>query len=575
MAHGFHGGCNELDLPPAYSFIPYPSFLVESSAKLEPGSCDQYGALIGQGIEGDDNDLEFHSFKGCCVRVVGYVIQLQRGHRDTRRGVAQVTRFGKRSLKLNMVGQTTLWDGLNRFSTGLKQILAQESDPIFIVRIVILWQSQFGIVEIIQNGPCRAGLGTSASLIRAREGSRGPIRLIDSDVQIFKDVLIDLQPGFQVGNHGATPLEQIEHIVPFGVFLDLVGQLPTAPKFGLQYFAAIVGYDGVDSFVDLFELFGGKIGSNDVNGFVEGHGLSFRPFGVPPRSVVGQPEQGSMRQQTPIITDPDRAGQEKETFLLRQPVNALPGILPFFTTRRGGVSRSGYASFNLGLHVGDDQNLVLQNRERLKRALQPQVHSLCLLQQVHGIRAVVARPGQGDIPEADAIVTRDAGVAVAVMTADCAPVLLCDPVNRVVGAAHAGWRGALFGVVESCIDLMESLGANPQHMLAIVGPTICPPNYEVDTAFYQQFMDYHKPEHKIIVERFFLSLAISGRFQFNLPQYLVARLHERGIPREGINNVGLCTFQDEERFFSYRRSNSRGESGCGRQMGGIALVEAK
>lgn len=281
-----------------------------------------------------------------------------------------------------------------------------------------------------------------------------------------------------------------------------------------------------------------------------------------------------MQQQTTTITDPESVRQEEETFLLRPQGNMPPGVLPFFTTRRGGVSRSGYASFNLGMHVGDKEGLVQQNRERLKRALYLRVHSLCLLQQVHGIRSVVAEPGQTVIPEADAIVTKDVGVAVAVMTADCAPVLLCDPVNRVVGAAHAGWRGALYGVVESCIDLMESLGADPGCMVAIIGPTIRPPNYEVDAAFYQRFKDYHKPGQKIIVERFFLSLAISGRFQFNLPQYLVARLRERGIPQEGINDVGLCTFQDEALFFSYRRSNSRQEAGCGRQMGGIALVEA-
>ncbi|HIJ84025.1 MAG TPA: peptidoglycan editing factor PgeF, partial [Magnetococcales bacterium] len=237
----------------------------------------------------------------------------------------------------------------------------------------------------------------------------------------------------------------------------------------------------------------------------------------------------------------------------------------------GGGSLGVYESLNLGLHVGDNGDLVAHNRERVKHLLRPKARCLCLVNQVHGIKTVIADPG--NFPsDADALVTQETGVAVAVMTADCAPVLIYDPVQRIVGVAHAGWRGALNGIVESCIDLMETLGGDARRMSAIVGPTIRPPNYEVDEQFFLTFKQHPYHDSKLIVERFFLSLAIRGRFQFNLTNYIIERLHERGIPQEGIKDVGLCTFQNEDLFFSYRRSTGRGEKSCGRQMGGIILV---
>ncbi|MBF0421464.1 MAG: peptidoglycan editing factor PgeF [Magnetococcales bacterium] len=263
--------------------------------------------------------------------------------------------------------------------------------------------------------------------------------------------------------------------------------------------------------------------------------------------------------------------QDSPVFLSLPGTIAPVGIWPFFTTRRGGVSRGGHAGWNLALHVNDDLDLVQNNRALLQRSLPSQVHALCLVNQVHGVRTVVASPGQRP-PEADALVTDEPGVAIAIMTADCAPVLLYDPVRKIIGAAHAGWRGALSGIIESCIDLMETMGANSLHMKAIIGPTIRPPYYEVDQTFYDQFINYHNSEQGIIVEKFFLSLATRGRFQFNLPNYIKARLCERGVPQGGITDVGMCTFQNEELFFSHRRSTRKGETSCGRQMGGIVLV---
>ncbi|MBF0146622.1 MAG: peptidoglycan editing factor PgeF [Magnetococcales bacterium] len=265
-------------------------------------------------------------------------------------------------------------------------------------------------------------------------------------------------------------------------------------------------------------------------------------------------------------------GQGKPVFLSLPHTFIPSGVLPFFTTRTGGRSRGDYESFNLGLHVGDEAAVVHENRALLLEQLQPAARALCLLDQVHGTRTVVANPGSA-IPEADALVTRETGVALGIMTADCAPVLLYDPVARVVGAAHAGWRGALNGIVESCIDAMESLGGDARHMHAIIGPVIRPPHYEVDEQFFLAFHNYHKLTGRVSnVEKFFLSLAINGRFQFNLANYINERLQERGVPQEGIKDVQMCTFQNENLFFSYRRSTSSGNRACGRQIGGIVLL---
>lgn len=263
--------------------------------------------------------------------------------------------------------------------------------------------------------------------------------------------------------------------------------------------------------------------------------------------------------------------QDNSNFFSLPTASMPPGAVPFFTTRGGGVSTGGYESFNLGMHVDDDAGAVQKNRERLQELLRPGAYDLCLVNQVHGNKAVLADPSK-PVLDADALVTNEKGVAIGVMTADCAPVLFYDPVSRVVGVAHAGWRGALNGIVESCIDLMETIGGDARRMTAIIGPTIRPPNYEVDEPFFQTFREYARQEPELIVERFFLSLANPGHFQFNLPLFISEKLRKRGIPQEGIRDAGACTFENEKLFFSHRRSSGRGEGPCGRQLGGIVLV---
>lgn len=270
--------------------------------------------------------------------------------------------------------------------------------------------------------------------------------------------------------------------------------------------------------------------------------------------------------------DSEMKSQDSSHLLLSLPAAIMPtGAYPFFTIRGGGGSTGGYESLNLGMHVGDDPVAVQKNRERLLECLRPGAQVLCLINQVHGNKSVLADPS-GPVLDADALVTDKKGVAIGVMTADCAPVLFYDPVGRVTGAAHAGWRGALNGIVESCIDLMETLGGDARRMTAIIGPTIRPPNYEVDEPFFNTFQEYARQEPGMNVEKFFLSLANCGRFQFNLPQFIREKLRKRGVPQEGIHDAGTCTFKNEKLFFSHRRSSVCGEGACGRQMGGIVLV---
>ncbi|MBF0110685.1 MAG: peptidoglycan editing factor PgeF [Magnetococcales bacterium] len=277
-----------------------------------------------------------------------------------------------------------------------------------------------------------------------------------------------------------------------------------------------------------------------------------------------------------MITDKTHQCQEGPQFLSLEEGILPKGADPFFTTRRGGAGLGGYKGFNLGQNVGDDPALVLQNRRALVRHLghllvQDDLDHLCLVRQVHGSKTIIAAPGQ-PVVEADALVTREPGVAIGILTADCAPVLFYDPKARVVGAAHAGWRGALSGILESCIDAMVSQGARTQNIRAIIGPAIRPPNYEVDHKFFLEFRRNHLQNGLVCdVEKFFLFLANEDRFQFNLPQYIKERLHERGVPQEGISDVKMCTFQNSESFFSYRRSSKSGEGQCGRQLGGIVL----
>ncbi|MBF0271152.1 MAG: peptidoglycan editing factor PgeF [Magnetococcales bacterium] len=249
----------------------------------------------------------------------------------------------------------------------------------------------------------------------------------------------------------------------------------------------------------------------------------------------------------------------------------VSGIVPFFTTRQGGVSQGNWDSFNLGDHVSDRPDHVNTNRERLLRSLAPHGRELALVNQVHGIR--VERAGwHGTRPDADAVVTDREGVVVGVLTADCAPVLLADPMARVVGAAHAGWRGAVAGIVENTIEAMETLGADRNRMLAIIGPCIGPDCYEVDLTFRDQLLKSTENKMEQEWQKFFSREKKPDKVNFDLPGYVLARLIKTGIDARQIINLEQCTYALESLFFSHRRAVHRGQTPCGRQLSGIFLV---
>ena len=183
------------------------------------------------------------------------------------------------------------------------------------------------------------------------------------------------------------------------------------------------------------------------------------------------------------------------------------------------------------------------------------------VRQVHSAKVEIARAGwDGDTPEADALVTDRPGLLLAIVTADCAPVLLADPSAGVVGAAHAGWRGAHGGVLENTVAAMESLGAARERLVAAIGPTIAQESYEVDAAFRERFAADDAP---------FFAPGREGHWQFDLPAYVAARLHRAGIAR--VEDLGEDTYTQPGRFHSYRRATHLGEPTGGRQVSAIGL----
>jgi YfiH family protein len=243
----------------------------------------------------------------------------------------------------------------------------------------------------------------------------------------------------------------------------------------------------------------------------------------------------------------------------------LPHVRHGFFTRHGGVSRGGYASLNCGLGSRDDPAAVHENRARVGGFLG--ARDLLTAHQVHSATAIVAdRPlGADGRPRADAIVTATPGLAVAVLTADCAPVLYADAQAGVVGAAHAGWRGAIGGILEATIAAMESLGAERGRMSAIVGPAIGQGAYEVGPEFEAQFL-----AHDAGNARYFARSGPGARPHFDLAGYAEQRLMRAGLGR--VERLAPCTYEQGEHFFSYRRSTVRKEPDYGRQISAIVLT---
>ena len=237
-----------------------------------------------------------------------------------------------------------------------------------------------------------------------------------------------------------------------------------------------------------------------------------------------------------------------------------------FLGRRGGVSEGVCAGLNVGFGSGDDRAAIAENRRLALAAVAPGAR-LATVHQVHSPTAIVATSPWPDDerPHADALVTDRPGLALGILTADCAPVLLADAGAGVVGAAHAGWKGALGGVVEATVAKMESLGAERGRIAAAVGPAIARKSYEVDEAFRRRFEEAD-PE----AERFFAP-GREGHHQFDLEGFVLSRLAAAGIVRA--EALGLDTYSDPERFFSYRRSTHRGEPTYGRQIALIALPD--
>jgi YfiH family protein len=238
-----------------------------------------------------------------------------------------------------------------------------------------------------------------------------------------------------------------------------------------------------------------------------------------------------------------------------------------FFTRQGGVSRGSYASLNCGLGSSDVPDHVRQNRARAMLQIGLPVQALVTARQVHSARAaVVAEAWTGsERPELDGMATRTSGLALGVLSADCAPVLLADPHAGVIGAAHAGWRGAKGGILEATIAAMESLGAHRGHIEAAVGPCIGRDSYEVTDDFRLGFVR-DQPDSA----RFFWPSKQSRRFQFDLAGYVVQRLRDAGIAALSLLPHDTCA--EAELFFSYRRVTLNGGGDYGRQLSAIALA---
>lgn len=244
--------------------------------------------------------------------------------------------------------------------------------------------------------------------------------------------------------------------------------------------------------------------------------------------------------------------------------DALAGVPHGFLGRRGGVSEGEMSGLNVGYGSGDDPDLIAENRRRVIEAVLPGA-TLATVHQVHSAAAVYVEHAwpQDQRPHADAMVADRPGLLLGVLTADCAPVLLADLEAGIVGAAHAGWRGAVAGVTDQTIAAMEQLGARRDRIEAVVGPCIAQRSYEVDETFRSQFLEQGDGN-----DRFFV-IGPQGRPHFDLPGYVKHRLTEAGVGK--VLSLDLDTYSSPELFYSYRRSTHLGEPSYGRQISVIGL----
>jgi YfiH family protein len=250
------------------------------------------------------------------------------------------------------------------------------------------------------------------------------------------------------------------------------------------------------------------------------------------------------------------------------PLTDAPGVRHAFFTREGGVSQGIFASLNCGFGSGDAIESVAENRARAAATLDVAPDRLVTCYQIHSPAVVTVETPwrREENPRADAMVTQRRGVALGILTADCVPVLFADPKARVIGAAHAGWRGALGGVVEATVEAMAALGARPQRIRAGVGPCIAKASYEVGPEFPAPFLAEDPGNAEL-----FTPARRTGHFMFDLPAYVERRLRRAGVA--AVERADVDTVTAEDRFFSYRRTCLRGEKDYGRGLSAIVLEE--
>jgi YfiH family protein len=249
--------------------------------------------------------------------------------------------------------------------------------------------------------------------------------------------------------------------------------------------------------------------------------------------------------------------------ILDSPNLSLPGIAHGFFGRTGGVSTGIYESLNCGPGSGDDPAAVARNREQVADHFHAE---LVTLHQVHSATAVPVSVAWGEArPLADGVATRTPGIALGILTADCAPVLFADSHARVIGAAHAGWKGALGGIVESTLAAMEELGAARANIAAAVGPCIAQANYEVGAEFRDRFTQADAANTE-----YFVTSNRAEHFRFDLESYVLDRLRRAGL--RDVTGLAADTYAREADFFSFRRATHRAETDYGRQISAIVLT---
>jgi polyphenol oxidase len=271
---------------------------------------------------------------------------------------------------------------------------------------------------------------------------------------------------------------------------------------------------------------------------------------------VGEMNRGNQ------IAGPQPAGSPSRIAALNL---EAPFIRHGFYLRTGGVSEGIYSSLNCGRGSRDELDRVEENRARVASQLETHSRSLIGPRQTHSAKSVVVDAPwcTKDAPEADAVVTKTSGIAIGVLTADCAPILMADPQSGVIAAVHAGWKGAKAGVIESAVTSMESLGAQAARIVAAIGPCISAAAYEVGPEFKTAFLADGQENEK------YFSIAANGRLHFNLPAYVKDLLSRCGV--FNIQDLALCTYRNESILFSHRRSVHRDETDYGRQISAILL----